>query len=183
MMDKSICQTLCRSSVPKEDAKFINDRIKEDYGLNLIIDGLPSSEMRKDIKTGEIFLDAQGFALGGHDDPSRPTLNNHYDIYIQYHARDATHFRVVGVLVYPRSIDSMPAGATTPTCDSGEPTYSLSETQDNQVYYTYSVAFVESDIPWDYVGMLTYTSLTPRSIGSHSSTRWSLPVSWCLWSP
>lgn len=149
MMENSTCQTLCSATVPQTDAKFINDRIKEDYGLNLIIDGLPSSEMRRDIKTNEIFLDAQGFALGDDEtDPARPALNNHYDIYIQYHARDATHFRVVGVLVYPRSIDSMPAGATTPTCDVSQPSLHLSESSTNQVYYTYSVAFVESDIPW-----------------------------------
>jgi len=148
MMENTSCQTLCKSTVPKEDGKFINDRIKEDYGLNLIIDGLPSSEMRKDIKTGEVFLDAQGFALGGHEVETSPMLNNHYDIYIQYHARDTTHFRVVGVLVYPRSIDSMPAGASTPTCDISAPTFHLSESNDNTVYYTYSVAFVESEIPW-----------------------------------
>lgn len=148
MMENTSCQTLCRSSIPSADATFMNEKIKEDYGLNLIIDGLPSSEMRKDIKTGEIFLDAQGFALGDDEtNPDRPALNNHYDIYIQYHARDAEHFRVVGVLVYPRSIDSMSSGQTSPTCDIDRPLY-LSESSDNEIYYTYSVAFIESDIPW-----------------------------------
>ena len=148
MMQNTSCQTLCRSKIPMDDAKFMNEKIKEDYGLNLIIDGLPSSEMRKDVKTGEIFLDAQGFALGDDEtDPSRPALNNHYDIYIQYHARDATHFRVVGVLVYPRSIDSMSAGSSSPTCDIDRPLH-LSETGDHEIFYTYSVEFVESDIPW-----------------------------------
>ena len=150
MLDNSTCQTLCRSSVPREDAKFINDRIREDYGLNFIIDGLPSSEMKRDAKTGEIFLDAQGFNLGDDEvdaTPERPALNNHYDIYIQYHARDAHHFRVVGVLVYPRSVNSLVAGESGPNCFVDQP-FHLSETTDNELYYTYSVSFMESATPW-----------------------------------
>ncbi|WVR08326.1 hypothetical protein IAU60_005379 [Kwoniella sp. DSM 27419] len=148
MMENSTCQLLCRSSVPKEDAKFINDRIKEDYGLNLIVDGLPSSERRMDSKTGEIFLDAQGFNLGDDETiPDMPALNNHYEIYIQYHARDSRHFRVVGVLVYPRSVSSMVAGSLSPDCFASQPLY-LSEATDNEFFYTYSVAFIPSDIPW-----------------------------------
>lgn len=148
MMSNSTCNTLCRSTVPKEDAVFINDRIREDYGLNLIVDGLPSSEMRKDSKTGETFLDAQGFNLGDDEtDPERPALNNHYDIYVQYHARDAGHFRVVGVMVYPRSVNSMVAGSNGPDCFTQQPLH-LSETADNTFYYTYSVSFLESSVPW-----------------------------------
>ncbi|OCF39216.1 endosomal P24A protein [Kwoniella heveanensis CBS 569] len=148
MMENSTCQLLCRSSVPKDDAKFINDRIKEDYGLNFIVDGLPSSEMKRDSKTGEIFLDAQGFNLGDDETiPDKPALNNHYDIYIQYHARDANHFRVVGVLVYPRTVDSMVAGSMSPDCFATQNLY-LSEATDNEFFYTYSVSFIPSDVPW-----------------------------------
>jgi len=148
MMENSTCQTLCRSRVPREDATFINDRIKEDYGLNFIIDGLPSSEMKRDSKTGEIFLDAEGFDLGDDETaPDRPALNNHYDIVIQYHARDAHHFRVVGVLVNPRSENSMIAGESAPDCFTLQQ-YHLSEATDNEFYYTYSVSFQESEIPW-----------------------------------
>ena len=147
MLANTTCNVLCRSTVPGEDARFINDRIREDYGLNFIIDGLPSSEMKRDSKTGEVFLDAQGFNLGDDEtDPERPALNNHYDIFIQYHARDANHFRVVGVLVYPRSSNSAVEGQT-PNCDIEEPLY-LDESRDNSLYYTYSVAFIESSVPW-----------------------------------
>ncbi|WRT69412.1 uncharacterized protein IL334_006398 [Kwoniella shivajii] len=148
MMQNSTCQMLCQSSVPKEDAKFINDRIKEDYGLNFIIDGLPSSEMKRDSKTGEIFLDAQGFNLGDDETiPDLPALNNHYDIYIQYHARDSRHFRVVGVLVYPRTVNSMVSGSREPDCFASQP-FHLSEATNNEFYYSYSVSFIPSDIPW-----------------------------------
>ena len=148
MLGNSTCNTLCKSTVPSDDAKFINDRIKEDYGLNLIIDGLPSSERRIDSKTGEEFLDAQGFSLGDSvTDPAQPALNNHYDIFIQYHARDKTHFRVVGVLVYPRSVDSAVEGSTQPDCFTSRQLH-LSESADTSFYYTYSVSFIESSVPW-----------------------------------
>ena len=147
MMENSTCQSLCRSNVPREDAVFINDRIREDYGLNFVIDGLPSAELKRDIKTGEIFNDAQGFNLGDDETvPDRPALNNHYDIFIQYHRRDSTHFRVVGVLVYPRSVNSL-VGNSEPDCFADQPMY-LSESNDNELWYTYSVSFLESDVPW-----------------------------------
>lgn len=148
MLENSTCQKLCQASVPKEDAAFVNERIREDYGLNLLIDGLPSSEMRRDSKTGETFLDAQGFNLGDDElNPDKPALNNHYDIYIQYHMRDEDHFRVVGVLVYPSTVNSMVAGSTEPDCFNNQPFF-LSEETGNEFFYTYSVSFLESNIPW-----------------------------------
>ncbi|ORX38000.1 hypothetical protein BD324DRAFT_650538 [Kockovaella imperatae] len=149
MMYNTSCNTLCRSHVPKDDAKFINDRIKEDYGVNFIIDGLPSSEMRQDVKTGEIFLDAQGFNLGKADPQTQQVaLNNHYDIWIQYHVKDNAQYRVVGVMVYPSSRDSSPVdGSSAANCKTDRPLF-LSETNDNDIYYTYSVNFIPSDIPW-----------------------------------
>ncbi|WVW86608.1 hypothetical protein I302_108661 [Kwoniella bestiolae CBS 10118] len=162
MMENQTCKLLCQASVPKDDAKFINDRIKEDYGLNFIIDGLPSSEMKRDSKTNEIFLDAQGFNLGDDETiPDKPALNNHYDIYIQYHQKDYSgsysylpgsglqqkQYRVVGVLVYPRTVNSMTSGSNQPDCFTNQPFY-LSEASNNEFYYTYSVSFIPSDIPW-----------------------------------
>ena len=84
LQNNATCRTLCRTNVPPEDAKFINDRIKEDYALNWLIDGLPAAEMKKDLQSGEIFFD-MGFNLGNDDDfAERPALNNNYDIYIRY---------------------------------------------------------------------------------------------------
>ncbi|WOO77645.1 Transmembrane 9 superfamily member 1 [Vanrija pseudolonga] len=148
MLENQTCVPLCKSSVPQLDAVFINARIRENYGLNFIIDGLPSSEQKRDTKTGETFLDAQGFSLGdATKDVHHPELNNHYDIYIQYHKRGTEHFRVVGVMVYPRSVDSIVKSETTPNCFVNAP-YKLSDSQTNEFYYTYTVEFIESDIPW-----------------------------------
>lgn len=96
------CQTLCRQTVPPEDAKFINDRIKEDYALNWLIDGLPAAEMKLDVKTGDVFYD-MGFNLGNDEEDfaETPALNNHYEIVLKYHQPSPDIYRVVGVLVWP----------------------------------------------------------------------------------
>lgn len=80
--DNGTCRTLCTQQVPPQDTKFINDRIREDYALNWLIDGLPAAEMKKDLKTGDIFYD-MGFNLGD-DDNETPYLNNHYDIVLRF---------------------------------------------------------------------------------------------------
>lgn len=82
MMKNVSCQLLCESSVPKDDAKFINDRIKEDYAFNWLLDGLPVAEMQKDLATGEFFYSI-GFELGLDTETDKPQLHNHYDIFIE----------------------------------------------------------------------------------------------------
>jgi transmembrane 9 superfamily protein 2/4 len=48
MGDNGTCKTLCDPvTIPAEDAKFINERIKEDYALNWLVDGLPAAEMKR----------------------------------------------------------------------------------------------------------------------------------------
>ena len=84
MLRNDTCQTLCRATIPAEDAKFINDRIREDYALNWLVDGLPAAEMKADSKTGDLFFD-MGFNLGNDEGPfaKTPALNNHYDIVLK----------------------------------------------------------------------------------------------------
>lgn len=80
------CQTLCtQPDVTGEEAKFINDRIREDYALNWLVDGLPAAEMKIDVRNQEEFYDI-GFNLGSKKAGSqdRPALNNHYDIVLKY---------------------------------------------------------------------------------------------------
>jgi len=80
--ENGTCRTLCTQQVLPQDGKFINNRIREDYALNWLVDGLPAAEMKKDMKTGDIFYDI-GFNLGD-DDNETPYLNNHYDIVLRF---------------------------------------------------------------------------------------------------
>lgn len=86
--DNKMCQTLCTvEDVTGETAKFINDRIKEDYEFNWLVDGLPAATMKTDTRTGDVFFD-QGFNVGHYDAESQdlPSFNNHYDIMFKYGA-------------------------------------------------------------------------------------------------
>jgi transmembrane 9 superfamily member 2/4 len=85
LQDNATCKALCETTVPAEDAQFINERIREEYALNWLIDGLPAAEMKVDTKSGDIFYD-MGFSLGNDEglNAERPLLNNHYDIVLRY---------------------------------------------------------------------------------------------------
>ena len=83
--ENDVCRTLCVvPDVSGDEAKFINDRIREDYAINWLIDGLPAAEMKVDIRNNERFFD-MGFNLG--DDEGKhqnlPALNNHYEIVLR----------------------------------------------------------------------------------------------------
>jgi transmembrane 9 superfamily member 2/4 len=84
MENNATCRTLCTTHVPGDDAKFINDRIREDYALNWLIDGLPAAEMKEDLQTNEVFFDI-GFSLGNDTEPhhEHPLLHNHYDVVLR----------------------------------------------------------------------------------------------------
>ncbi|KAI3619002.1 endosomal p24a protein [Moniliophthora roreri] len=142
------CQTLCTETVPTEDAKFINDRIREDYALNWLVDGLPAAEMKVDMKTGDMFFD-MGFNLGNDDESfyETPALNNHYEIVLRYHKYSDGNYRVVGVLVWPFSIGG--PQDDTPTCETENVTpLILDEKTLRPVRFTYRVTWNESDTPW-----------------------------------
>ncbi|KAH7884475.1 hypothetical protein F5I97DRAFT_1889772 [Phlebopus sp. FC_14] len=145
--DNATCRTLCKPvEIPPEDAKFMNDRIQEDYALNWLIDGLPAAEMKKDLKTGDIFFD-MGFNLGN-DDDEVPYLNNHYEIVLRYHEPYPGIYRIVGVLVWPFSRGGPQEDTDRPVCDGGVQPLVLSESQSTTVLYTYRVTWNESDTPW-----------------------------------
>ncbi|KAJ6499265.1 Nonaspanin TM9SF [Mycena sanguinolenta] len=143
------CQTLCTRNVSGEDAKFINDRIREDYALNWLVDGLPAAEMKQDTRNGDLFFD-MGFNLGNDEKPfteERPALNNHYEIVLRYHSPSQGNYRVVGVLVWPSSVEeSLEEPATCDTSNS-HPLY-LTQTQTQTIRYTYRVTWNQSDTPW-----------------------------------
>jgi len=79
------CRTLCLvPDVSGEEARFIDDRIREDYAINWLVDGLPAAEMKIDVRTKELFFD-MGFNLGDNEGKRQnlPALNNHYEIVLR----------------------------------------------------------------------------------------------------
>ncbi|KAF8678423.1 Endomembrane protein 70 [Rhizoctonia solani] len=140
MLKNESCMPICTATVPAKDAKFINDRIREDYAINWLVDGLPAAEMKEDERTKEIFYD-MGFNLGDDEREefkTNPALHNHYDIVLNYHTRDNVNYRVVGVVVWPRSIAH--SSAKTLDCAAKKPRpLVLAEDQENSVTYSYTI--------------------------------------------
>ena len=115
MLENVTCQKLCTTTVSPGNVTFLSDRIQEGYSQNWVIDGLPGAEMKIDSETGDIFYQP-GFALGSIQRPTAhgngegaeeaerrgaSLINNHFDIFIDYHSRDGINQRVVGVVVWP----------------------------------------------------------------------------------
>ena len=48
MLDNETCKVLCTQTVTPDNARFINSRVREDYAINWLIDGLPAAEMKED---------------------------------------------------------------------------------------------------------------------------------------
>lgn len=59
--DEQSCMTLCSATIPAEDAKFMNERIKEDYAINMLVDQLPAAEVKYDSRSNDSFYDIGEF--------------------------------------------------------------------------------------------------------------------------
>ncbi|CAG8766925.1 21324_t:CDS:2, partial [Racocetra persica] len=141
LQQNGTCQYLCNVTVPSEDAAFINARIRENYAINWLIDGLPAASKKLDVKAKTIF-NSIGFELG--DSMAsfiNPPLHNHYDIEIQYHKQDGLNkYRVVGVIVSPTS-NKYDTEDSAKSCATTSERLILDEKKDNFVHYTYRVVW------------------------------------------
>ncbi|KAG0240344.1 hypothetical protein BGW41_007057 [Actinomortierella wolfii] len=143
------CKQLCTSKVPAKDAEFINERIRENYAINWLADGLPAAHVRRGNGNQPIY--SMGFPLGFVDAAGRPHLNNHYDINMAYHYNERLgKYRIVGITVIPRSIAKPDFGK--PLCGFDQPRDAepviLSETAATDVTYTFSVQWEKSETEW-----------------------------------
>ncbi|KAF9570378.1 hypothetical protein EC968_001879 [Mortierella alpina] len=147
------CVKVCEAEVSAEQAKFINNRIRENYVINWLIDGLPVSHEREapaGVDQGKK-LYSIGFPLGSDAKATTPKLHNHYEIKIDYHNNELKQkLRVVGITVEPYSI----ANAVTKqelcgTKDQEQVAAQyLRETGTNVVTYTYSVQWQKVPTAW-----------------------------------
>ncbi|KAJ3285291.1 hypothetical protein HK104_009567 [Borealophlyctis nickersoniae] len=150
MKEDESCKVLCKQTFSAEDAKFVNDRIKEEYYLSWIVDGLPAARVAQDARTGESYYNV-GVDLGSiTEEDGRPYLNNHWEIVIDVHTVDSRVYRVVGVLVTPLSIANLEEGKDCRTARLPSERLYLSEETGKQteVTWSYSVTWKESSTPW-----------------------------------
>ncbi|KAK7712074.1 Transmembrane 9 superfamily member 2 [Botryosphaeria dothidea] len=152
MRKNETCKTACREQTYEpRDAEFVNKRIQQNYNLNWLIDGLPAGQLKHDPNDNTNFY-SPGFGLGFVQD-GKPIINNHYDILIDYHQAGPDQYRVVGILVEPRSMGEAKM-INEEKAECGEPSaIVLSETENTSVLFTYSVYWRPSATPfatrWD----------------------------------
>lgn len=155
MLKNESCKTLCSSSYDSRSALFVNRRIRMDYDMNWLVDGLPAASQfyfdnepasQDGDKQSQEFYSA-GFSLGATDEEGNPFLNNHYDITIEYHQTRQGKYRVVGVIVDPYSLNNQPDNDGNVKCDAESPV-SLKTDGTTSVSFTYSVKWVPSNTVW-----------------------------------
>ncbi|KAA8570509.1 hypothetical protein EYC84_002778 [Monilinia fructicola] len=140
------CTQLCgEKKFDQSSAHFVNRRIQQGFALNWLVDGLPAGQLIEDEITQTRFY-SQGFALGSSDQKDMH-LNNHYDIFIDYHEVSAGQMRVVGVIVQPSS-RTLNQKAGDAECGAGGPKVVLSESGETAVTYSYSVWWQPSTTAW-----------------------------------
>lgn len=146
------CNTTCSPRSPvslnPEESENLANRIKEEYHVHLLVDNLPCITRYQIENSNEVIYE-NGYRLGWENN-NRYYVNNHLDIILRYHQPRPDVYRVVGFEVQPQSIDSSRFKFSS---DSPECTITDGENQEvgkgiNNIIWTYSVTWEESDVPW-----------------------------------
>lgn len=152
MAKNETCKAVCDEVVfDARSAKFTNRRIAQGYYINWLVDGLPAAQSIIERFTGERFYNP-GFTLGTISDEAELELNNHFDIFIDYHPvwlSSTKKYRVIGVLVQPESrATSKVLDNGVVDCGENGPPLVLNEEAGTTVTWTYSVYWREVPTAW-----------------------------------
>jgi len=184
MKEDSYCEKLCQAELSATDAKRLRQHIKYGYNNNWIIDNLPSAAIISTLSSAatisteeevedKVYRYAGGFPIGFMDAEGTPFINNHVNIYIDYHQYDkeVEEFRVVGFGVEPLSLNHKFKGGyewkneekegynkkldTCPGDGTHIDGYTINESvpgqtvkPDEKVLFTYDVIWAESTTAW-----------------------------------
>lgn len=176
MLQEKECESLCKTVIPGDDAKFINKLIKNGFFQNWLIDGLPAAREVYDGRTKTSFYGA-GFNLGfvqvtqGTDIEATPKGAETTDKDVELETRNdrnmvktyelpyfANHFDIMieyhdrgegNYRVVGVIVEPVSIKRSSPgTCETTGSPLMLDEENDNEVYFTYSVKFNESATSW-----------------------------------
>jgi len=148
-----VCEKPAVFDVDKSNAAHY--RIDQEYFIHLIVDNLPCATQFQMPDTNE-FQYEPGFRLGfmrGDNSDKKAYINNHLNFILSYHHnKEDDKYRVVGFLVETTSIDknSLSLGSDGKSCSVKEVNkfQEIVKGQKNEVYFSYSVKWKESDIRW-----------------------------------
>ena len=149
MLKNETCKRLCDTQkFDARSARFMSQRILENYQQNWLVDGLPAGEAFQ-LDNGGVYY-SRGFPLGRTLAAGSPVLYNNYDIWIDFHDAGKGEFRVVGVFVHPSSRqDAKNVDDKTADCGlQSAPPLELNEEGDTEVTWTYSIYWQPSPVAW-----------------------------------
>uniref|UniRef100_A0A8D2P605 Transmembrane 9 superfamily member n=1 Tax=Zosterops lateralis melanops TaxID=1220523 RepID=A0A8D2P605_ZOSLA len=152
------CEVLCNLpnkpvTLTVEQSKLIAERIREDYYVHLIADNLPvatrlefySNREEEEKKKEKDVQFEHGYRLGFMDG-NKFYLHNHLSFILYYHREDVEEsqehtYRVVHLKADEKSMCTLPEA-------TGSAPQEIDPTKENQLLFTYSVHWEESDIKW-----------------------------------
>ena len=140
---KAVCE---EKKFDQRSSKFVNKRIWQSYNLNWLVDGLPAAQTLVDPLTQEHYS-SPGFPLGKVADNGQPQVNNHWDIFVEYHGAGlmGEDYRVVGVTIQPHSYrDTKIIGEGKAEGNTNSEPLILNEEGETPVAWTYSVYWLTS---------------------------------------
>uniref|UniRef100_A0A3P8UYF9 Transmembrane 9 superfamily member n=1 Tax=Cynoglossus semilaevis TaxID=244447 RepID=A0A3P8UYF9_CYNSE len=168
-MDKDKrCELMCsKKTLSVAESRLIAERIQEEYYVHLIADNLPvatrlefypvreaagEEEQKKDVNKDVQF--EHGYRLGFFDN-SKFYLHNHLSFIIYFHREkveegEIDDYRVVRFEVVPQSVGLDVEADKTCTLPeaSGSAPQEIDPTKENDVLFTYSVHWKESEVKW-----------------------------------
>eukprot|EP01134_Creolimax_fragrantissima_P002551 CFRG2551T1 len=160
VMKNQTCSVLCSKTYTKQQSAQFSKRIDQSYFVHWMMDNLPSGT-RVVRSNGKPML-FDGYPLGMLGSavkglpPKNTYINNHVDIKISYHETEPEgsirQFRIVSFEVIPLSISEeilTPREDNTCSLSTDELKYkAIYKDKGTTVFWTYSVEWMKSDIPW-----------------------------------
>ncbi|XP_008401729.1 transmembrane 9 superfamily member 4-like [Poecilia reticulata] len=172
MNEDKKCELMCsKKKLNVEESKLVAERIQEEYYVHLIADNLPvatrlefypnretgGDEEQKKVADKDVQFE-HGYRLGFVDN-NKFFLHNHLSFILYFHREKVeegeTHnYRVVRFEVEPQSVrvEDLKAVETEKTCTlpeaSGSVLQEIDPTKDNEILFTYSVTWKESEVKW-----------------------------------
>ncbi|KAF3326874.1 transmembrane 9 superfamily member 7-like protein [Carex littledalei] len=153
------CKVACRKKLSKESAKNFQEKIDDEYRVNMILDNLPVAVPRQRRDGSQTPSYEHGYRVGYKGKDDQYFINNHLSFRVMYHKEELSEeSRIVGFEVIPSSVkhqygDWDKKNPKLVTCNPTTKITPGSHTPqeviaDQYVVFSYDVTFVLSDIKW-----------------------------------
>ncbi|XP_010942081.1 transmembrane 9 superfamily member 8 [Elaeis guineensis] len=166
MREPQMCRIVCRITLNDKDVKDLNEKIDDEYCVNMILDNLPLVVpiKRRDQDSPTVYqhgfyVGVKGQYTGSKDE--KYFIHNHLSFLVNYHKDEQLDVsRIVGFEVKPFSVRHEYEGewngnkTRLSTCDPhSQRTVSNSDypqevEANKEIIFTYDVEFKESDVKW-----------------------------------